>query len=141
MHRSELGWTYFLALLATTYAGAGRLEEGLLALAEAQSFADKREERLWQAELYRLKGELMLAQREDAEQDAEACFSDALAVARTQDARSLELRAATSLAELMRATGRTDDARALLAEVHDWFHEGLSSNDLDTAGALLKTLV
>ena len=97
------------------------------------------EVRLFEAELRRIEGELrLLAGAPEAE--AEACFAEALAVARRQEARSFELRAATSLARLWRDQGRRAEAHDLLAPVHGWFTEGFDTPDLRDAKALLDEL-
>jgi predicted ATPase len=95
------------------------------------------EERFHEAELYRLQGELLLAV---ARGGAEVCFRQALAVARQQEARSLELRAAVSLSRLLRQQGNRQEARALLAETYGWFTEGFETSDLKEAQATLESL-
>jgi len=134
--------TVFLALLADAYRKVGQIDEGLSVLAEALAFVDKSGERVWEAELYRVKGELTL-QSDSKSQDsrvAEAAFKKALHVARHQQAKSLELRAATSLARLWQQQGKTAEARELLSEVYGWFTEGFDTADLQDAEALLDTL-
>jgi predicted ATPase len=96
-------------------------------------------ERCWAAELYRLKGELLLQAVADARQ-AEACFHLALDVARRQQARAWELRAAMSLSRLWQGQGKRDEAREFLAEVYGWFTEGFETVDLQEAKALLEAL-
>ena len=96
------------------------------------------DERCFEAELHRLKGELLLAQSTGTE--AEASFRGAVEVARGQQAKSWELRAATSLARLWHAQDRTDEARQALAEIYDWFTEGFDTRDLLAAKALLEEL-
>jgi predicted ATPase len=135
---AELGRTYFLTLLAEAFACAGRLEEGLIALAESQEFAEATAERFWQAEIHRLQGELLLAFDPNKAQDAAACFHQALEVARRQQARSLELRAAMSLGRLWHHQGKTAAARELLAPVYGTFTEGFQTHDLQAARALLE---
>jgi predicted ATPase len=138
------GWfrPYFLALLAEAHEKTGSLAEGLNALAEALALADKTGERYYEAELYRLKGQLMLAQEgpKGNTEEVEQCFLQALAVARHQQAKSLELRAATSLARLWQQQGKQREAHALLSEVYGWFTEGLDTKDLQEAKALLDEL-
>ena len=133
-----MGRTYYLALLAEACARADRLEEGLQALAEAQEFADATGEAFWLPEIHRLKGELLLQHDPTAAQDAEACLHQALEVARRQQARSLELRAAMSLARLWRQQGKTQAAHELVAAVYGGFTEGFQTPDLQTARALLQ---
>ena len=131
---------YFLALLAEAYLKKGRHEEGLNAIDEALDIADESGERWWQAELHRLRGQLRLAERRLNQADAEECFRYALAVSREQAARSLELRAATSLARLWAEQGRRSEASELLAPVYGWFTEGFDTADLKDAKALLDDL-
>jgi class 3 adenylate cyclase/predicted ATPase len=132
--------THHLILLAEALGAAGSPEEGLDALNEAAAQAEKSGERYCEAEIYRLRGELLLAQSRDNQAEAEGCFHQALDVAREQEAKSLELRAATSLARLWRDQARTDDARDLLAQVYDWFTEGFDTADPKDAKALLEAL-
>ncbi|MDN0076322.1 adenylate/guanylate cyclase domain-containing protein [Crenobacter sp. SG2303] len=138
--------THYLALLAEAYGRAGQTEAGLETLTEALAVVDQKQERVYEAELYRLKGELMLQQpsREGEEaggwDEAEACFLKAIAIARRQGARSLELRAVMGLSRLWRQQGKPGDARRILAETYDWFTEGFDTADLQEAGALLAAL-
>jgi predicted ATPase len=101
---------------------------------------DTTEEHWWEAELHRLKGELLLALSTDNAAEAEPCFHQALDIARRQQAMSLELRAATSLSRLWQRQGKRDDARDLLAPIYGWFTEGFDTADLQEAKALLTTL-
>ena len=95
----------------------------------------------WAAELYRLKGEILLAQEGTQPcAEAEACFRKALEIVRQRDAKSFELRAATSLARLLRNQGKRDEARALLAPIYHWFTEGFDTRDLIEAKSLLEEL-
>jgi predicted ATPase len=132
----------FLLLKVRTYARLGHVAEGLRILAEVQAFIEETGEKQEEAELYRLKGELMLqADGPDfSAQEAEASFAKALNVARQQEAKSLELRAATSLARLWQQQGKTAEARDLLAPVYSWFTEGFDTKDLKDAKALLEEL-
>jgi predicted ATPase len=159
--------SYFLALLAETYEEIGRTEEGLAVLAEALATAAKTGEHFWEAELYRLKGELTLqsqtsltqvsskskasqnkskvnipqsAFRNPKSEEAEACFHKAIEVARRQQARSLELRATISFARLWQRQGKKDEAQQMLAEIYGWFGEGFETEDLHEAKALLGQL-
>jgi predicted ATPase len=95
-------------------------------------------ERHWEAELYRLRAEILLMRGDKTE--AEASLQEAIEVARWQQARSWELRAKTSLARLWRDQGRVDEARQMLAEIYDWFSEGFDSADLIEARTLLEEL-
>ena len=97
-------------------------------------------ERMSEAEVHRVKGELLFALPTPDAARAEAAFREALEVARRQSAKSWELRAATSLARLLRERERRDEARALLAPVYDWFTEGFDTADLKDAKTLLKQL-
>jgi predicted ATPase len=131
---------YQLALLAETSAQVGQTAEGLEVLAEALAMLDQSGVRWWEAELYRLRGELLLQHAVAQPEEAEACFRQALAVARRQQARSLELRAAMSLARLWQQQGKRTEARALLAPICGWFTEGFDTADLQEARALLEAL-
>jgi predicted ATPase len=145
----EIAQPYFLALLAEAYGSRGQAEEGLRVLAEALATVHHSEERWWEAELYRLKGALLLVQKGKRYkgkgkgqkwEEAAQSFRQALAVARQQQAKSLELRAATSLARLWQQQGKRTKAYELLEPVHSWFTEGLDTADLQEAGALLDKL-
>jgi len=136
---------YFLALLAEAYWKVGQAEEGLTLLAEALVVVDKTGERYYEAELYRLRGELTLAQSsvqglESRVKEAEECFLKALDIARKQQAKSLELRAATSLARLWQQQGKSKEAHQMLAEIYGWFTEGFDTKDLQDAKVLLDAL-
>src|SRR5215467_13567362 len=132
--------TSHLALLAETYGKAGQAAEGLRVLAEALAHVHATEERFYEAEIHRLKGELLLARSAENQVEAEACFHEALTIARHQQAKSLELRAAMSLARLWQQQGKRAEARALLAPVYGWFTEGFDTADLQDAKALLEAL-
>jgi len=133
-------WPWFLALLADAYGALGQVEEGLRALEEALEWVQRNDERLYVAEVHRIKGELLLRQATPDPVEAEHCFEQALAVARDQHAKSWELRAATSMARIWLQDGRIDDARALLSPIYDWFTEGFDTADLQDAKALLNQL-
>lgn len=175
---AEAGRTYFLGLLAEVYEKMGQLEEGLAVLAEAQAAVRKTEDRWYEAELYRIKGELTLKQsrvqslgsklqkssesrqgktsqdesrvpasrgksrldQASLESEAEACFCQAIEVARRQRAKSWELRAVTSLSRLWQQQGKKKEARKLLGEIYSWFTEGLDTTDLKEAKALLAEM-
>jgi len=130
---------YFQGLLARVCGRAGRAEDGLAAIDEGMAEARKHNERWWDAELHRLRGELLLAGGADAH-EAEAAYLRGIDIARTQHARALELRATTSLARLWHAQRRTADARGLLGELYAWFSEGFSTPDLQVAQSLLSQL-
>src|SRR5581483_4430625 len=130
---------YYLSLLARVYKKAGRVEEGLASIDEAFSEARKHNERWWDAELYRLRGELLLMQGADAF-DGEAAILRAISIARSQQARSLELRAMTSLARLYIAQNRSSAIRQELNDLYSWFTEGFQTPDLHAAWLLLARL-
>ncbi len=125
----------FLGLQAETYARAKRIDDGLAVVSEALALTDKTEERCWQAELNRIKGELLLASDNHAE--AEHCFFQALDIARRQQAKSWELRTATSLCRLWRDQGKQKQAYELLAPIYDWFTEGFDTADVKDARTVL----
>jgi class 3 adenylate cyclase/predicted ATPase len=137
---SELFQPALLALLAEAYGYVGRPEAGLAAVAEAFALIQRSEERLHEADLYRLQGELLLTQAIPDAVQAEVCFQKALAIARRQQGRSWELRAAMSLSRLWQQQGHPEEARRLLAEVYGWFTEGFDTADLQEAKALLDEL-
>ena len=142
---AEVGRSGFLALLAEAYGAAAQPERGLEVLAEALVQVDKTGERWWEAELHRLQGALLLQSQPGppasgvgaSHQAAEACFRRAISIARHQQAKSWELRAAMSLARLWQSQGKRAAAHALLAELHDWFTEGFQTPDLRETRALL----
>jgi len=146
---NELGKTQILARLAEAYGKARHTEEGLHVLAEALVAVRTNGERHFEAELYRLKGELLLQSevqrpRTQSHQqhvvEIEACFRQALDIARRQQAKSLELRAAMSLARLLKTQGKPAEARQILTESYSWFTEGFDTTDLQEAQALIATL-
>jgi class 3 adenylate cyclase/tetratricopeptide (TPR) repeat protein len=154
-------WPYLLAALAEGYEKEGRPEEGLTVLAEALAIVDKTGERFWEAELYRLKGQLTLETSgwrletsspslqatsleipvsQEVALEAEGCFHKAIEIAQRQGAKSLELRAGVSLSRLWRQQNKKAEARQLLAEIYDWFTEGLDTADLREAKVLLEQI-
>jgi predicted ATPase len=136
---AELPW--YLALLAGAHGIVGQTAEGLDAIAEALAQVPSTKERFYEAEIYRLKGELLLKHGgSNTAAEAETCFRQALDISRVQSAKSWELRAATSLAQLWRDQGRRAQARDLLAPVYGWFTEGFDTEDLKDAKALLAAL-
>jgi predicted ATPase len=137
---ARLPWLLFLGLLAEACERAGQVEAGLRALHEALEALQTSEERLYEAEVHRLRGELLLQQSVAQQEEAEASLQQALDVARCQQAKSWELRAAVSLARLWQHQGRRDAARELLAPIYDWFTEGFDTPDLQEAKALLDRL-
>jgi predicted ATPase len=143
---ARLAWPGWLSLLAEAYGNAGQVEEGLRVLVEALAAVHKSGERRWEAELYRLKGELLLRQPVGAGlkhvplEEAETCFRQAVHIARRQRAKSLELQAVMHLSRLWRQQGKHDEARQSLAEIYGWFTEGFDTADLQEAKALLREL-
>jgi adenylate cyclase len=131
---------YQQAVLAEAHLRAGETQMGLGVLEEAMRFVTESGVRFWEAELRRLKGTFLTHLAPGEPQEAEACYQEALSVARHQQAKSLELRSAMSLARLWRDGGRRDEARELLAGVYDWFSEGFETPDLRDAKALLDEL-
>jgi predicted ATPase len=137
---AEVAQSYWLALLAEAYMEGGHAEEGLKILAEALAAVRQHGERFYEAELCRLRGEPLLTGSAAQHAEAEACFHQALAIARHQQAKSLELRAAMSLSQLWQHQGKRAEARQLLGEVYGWFTEGFDTADLQEARALLEEL-
>jgi predicted ATPase len=131
---------YYCTLLAEVSAHLGHPEDGLQALVEAHTLMEQQEERYWEAEVCRLRGVLLLRQPGASQAEAEAWVQRALDVARRQEAKSLELRAAMSLARLWQQQGKRLEARELLAPVYGWFTEGFDTADLQEAKALLEEL-
>jgi predicted ATPase len=130
----------FFTLLAEAAGQSGQAEAGLRLLAEALAHVEHTGERNCEAEVYRVKGELLLQQAVPDAPQAEECFQQALAVARRQQARSWELRAAMSLSRLWQQQGKRTAARELLAPIYGWFTEGFDTLDLQEAKALLEAL-
>jgi predicted ATPase len=140
--------TFHLALLAESLVAGIRIDEGLAVAAEALSLVEATGERFYEAELHRLRGEFLLrkapagrgSSAASARAEAEACFRRALDIARRQGAKSLELRAALSLARRLRERGRPAEGRLLVTEVYGWFTEGWETADLRDARAFLGEL-
>jgi predicted ATPase len=134
-----------LALQAEAHLRLGQSSEACTAISEALAVINQNGEGWWESELYRLKGEQLyqsVAKRQASsiDQDVEACFHQALAVARQQQAKSLELRAAVALARLWQSQGQCQDAYELLESVYGWFTEGFDTADLQEAKTLLEQL-
>ena len=127
-------------MLADVYPHLGHTEDGLQVLAEAHTLVEQQEERWGEAEIYRLRGVLLLQQTMTQQEEAEAWLQRALDVARRQEAKSLELRAAMSLSRLWQQQGKQAEAQALLTPVYGWFTEGFDTADLQEAKALLEEL-
>jgi predicted ATPase len=137
---AELAVPDFLSRLGEALMEAGHFTDGLFALAEAEAAGDKNEDGQNQAERHRIKGELLLRQEGLSSSEAESCFERALESARKQGAKTLELRATTSLARLLASRGHSDQARTMLAKIYNWFTEGFDTADLKNAKALLDEL-
>jgi predicted ATPase len=157
---SEAVRPYYLGLLAEAYLVMAQPTEGLSVLSEALEIVNEVEVHLYGAELYRLRGELLLCQararagrqglgsggsllariEESVCFEAEACYRQALEIARGQRTRMLELRAAMSLSRLWKHSGRGHQARQLLAGIYGWFTEGFEMTDLQDARARLEEL-
>ena len=156
---SEISRPHFLALLAESLSKEGRAEEALAALDEALVASNNSDERYYEAELHRLRGDLKLMQfaqleplrsandvaaRAETDEslmvEAEASFRQAILIARQQGAKSLELRAVISLSRMLRQQGKLTEAREMLAEVHGWFTEGFDTADLKAAKMLLDEM-
>jgi predicted ATPase/class 3 adenylate cyclase len=135
-----LGVPHFHVLLAERYKEMGQVDEGLHVLAEAMTAVGESGQGYVEAETYRIKGELLLQQTVPDESQAESCFQQALDIARQQQAKSLELRAATSLARLWQSQSKRQDAYDMLSPVYEWFTEGFDTADLQEAKALIDEL-
>jgi class 3 adenylate cyclase/DNA-binding winged helix-turn-helix (wHTH) protein/tetratricopeptide (TPR) repeat protein len=156
IHKIDLGRSTDLAMLAQAYGRTGQPKEGLHVLGEALAVAHNNAEGFYEAELYRLKGELLLqsgteglefdaSPTHDAlctldVEEAEACFRQAISLARRQSAKSLELRAVMSLCRLWQHQGKRAAARQILKEIYSWFTEGFHTPDLQEAQVLLEAL-
>jgi predicted ATPase len=134
---TEAYQTYYLSLLADAYRKTDKVEEGLKVLTEALALVEKSVERFFEVELYRVKGELLLMQDEA---QAEACFRQAIDIARRQNAKLFELRTVMSLSRLLQKQGKQKEARKLLADIYGWFTEGFDTPILKEAKALLEEL-
>jgi predicted ATPase len=136
----------FLSFLVTAALRQGQIADGLHVIHEALRLTATNLDRFWEADLRRLRGELLLQVgnkpigKGQGIADAAGCFQQALAIVRQQEAKALELRAALSLSRLWQARGQHDAARALLADIYGWFTEGFDTADLQEARALLKDL-
>jgi predicted ATPase/class 3 adenylate cyclase len=128
------------ALMAEVYRKAGQTVDGLQVLDDALVRVHQTECRYFEAELHRVKGELVLTQTVADEHQAESCFAEAIRVSRFQEAKSLALRAAMSLSRLWQRQGKTAEARQLLGEIYGWFTEGFDTADLRRARTLLEEL-
>jgi len=124
---ATIAWSWFLCMLAEAYGKGRKTEEGLCCVAEALVVVESTGESYYEAEIHRLKGELLLQGSADAAAQAEACFRRSLALSCRQGAKSHELRSGISLARLWREQGRQREACSLLAPIYDWFTEGFDT--------------
>jgi adenylate cyclase len=143
---AELGRPTFLGMLADVLGDVGRRDEALATVDQGLDLAERTGLHYWDAELHRLKGDLLIrtageAERAAAERAAEAAFLEALRISRGQEAKSCELRAATSLSRLLQRQGKVKEARTRLSDVYAWFSEGFDISDLRDAMELLGQLV
>jgi predicted ATPase len=136
----ELLRPHYLALLADAHGIIGQHALGLQVLTEALTRMDTTGERVWEPELYRLKGALLLQSASAHAPEAETCFHHAISIAQSQQAKSWELRATTSLARLWQQQGKRAEAYEILAPIYGWFTEGFDTADLQEAKALLEEL-
>ncbi len=130
----------FRRLLAEVYLLTKRADDGLRVVSEGLRDWEGGKRQMDHAELHRLKGELLLLQNASGATEVESCFREAIEIARRQQAKSWELRATMSLARLLAKQGRRDEARAMLAEIYNWFTEGFDTADLKDAKALRDEL-
>jgi predicted ATPase len=138
---AEIGRPRWLTLLAEAYGRVGQPEAGRTVLAEALALVEQTGQRIYEAELHRLQGELMVLHAgAEGSAEAEPCFQRALDVARHQEAKALELRAVRSLSRFWQHQGKRAEAYELLAPVYSWFSEGFDTADLQEAKALLEEL-
>jgi tetratricopeptide (TPR) repeat protein len=137
---AQIGSDYFRALIATVIGRMDQFEEALRTIEEAFPIVEKSGARWNLAEVHRLKGELLLARDALNCAQAEQSFRNAIEVAREQHAKSWELRATTSLTQLLAKHGKRDEARTILADIYNWFTEGFDTADLKDAKALLDEL-
>jgi len=140
-HRLGVAMRHYRTVqLAEAYARMGRTEEALGMLNDALAQIERNGEKREQAEMLRIKGEMLLMRDSGAIPEAECCFRSALEVARAQEARWWELRTTVRLARLLDKQGKRDEARAMLAASYGWFTEGFDTADLKDARALLDEL-
>lgn len=130
---------HFLTLLAEVFSKINEMDEALLLLDEAMAMVNSKGERYYEAELYRLKGEMLLKQATTNQATAEECFKRSMTIAQSQKAKALQLRTALSLTRLYRSQGKVDAARSLLTPIYESFTEGFETEDLRDAAVLLQT--
>jgi len=139
---AEIARPQFLSMLVEAARFGGRQDEALAAVQEALAVSERTGNSYWDADLYRLKADLLLEAaltERSTFVDVEACCHRALEIARRQHAKSLELRAATTFARLRQRQGRIDEARIFLSEIYGWFTEGLDTADLRDARDILAS--
>ena len=137
---SRCGLPWWFPPLIKAYADVGQFDNAWRSVGEAMTTIETTKETWCEADIHRIAGEVTLMSPERDATKAEGYFERALAIARQQQAKSWELRAATSMARLWRDQGKRDEARELLAPVHGWFTEGFDTLDLKEAEALLGEL-
>jgi predicted ATPase len=137
---AEIGLPYNTGILAEAHGKAGQPAHGVALIEEAVECMNRTGQHVFEAELHRMKGDLLLAVSRDRHAEAQDCFRYAIDCARRQGSKSWELSAALSLSRLWRGQGKHDDARQLLAEIYGWFTEGFETHDLKEANALLDEL-
>ena len=137
---STIYWPVWLSLLARAYGELGQFDDAWTCLSQAIAAIETTKETWYEAEVHRIAGEVALMLPDQDAPKAEASFERALAVARSQQAKSFELRASMSMARLWRDQGKRDEAQELLAPVYSWFTEGFDTRDLKEAKALLDEL-
>jgi predicted ATPase len=137
---SLLASPYLYSIQVEIYRKAGKIREGIKVLADTFKMVEKTKELWWEAEMHRIKGELMLADSFDHKLKAEASFHKALKIARRQKAKTLELRAAISLSRTLLKTGRKDEARTIITKIYNRFTEGMDTQDLKIARKMAEKL-
>jgi adenylate cyclase len=138
--RVSLRFAHSAAMLAEALRKSARTSEALKLVTEAIATSQRAGGRYYEAELHRIKGELLLGQSPRAGEAGENCLAQAMQITRRQSAKSLELRAAMSLSRLWQRQGKREEARQLLTEIYGWFTEGFDTADLKQAKALLEDL-
>ena len=131
-------FAYFL--LSDVCRKVGLIEDGLQSIGYACNFIEQTDERWWETEVIKLKGELLLAQSSDNQTEAEACFNKAIEIAQSREAKYFELMATMSLCRLWRDQGRRQEARDKLEQIYGWYTEGFETPYLKEAKALLDEL-
>jgi predicted ATPase len=137
---AEAAATLYTGLLAQAYGRAGQVAEGLRHVDGALNLVVRSGQRFWEAELHHLRGQLLAQAGSAQEAEAATCYQRAVEIARSQDNRAVELRAATSLACLWQQQGRHAEAYGLLSPICQWFHEGFDTPDLQEARSVLEQL-